>query len=96
MTSYRVVVTRVGATVVLRSGVEKTSLVLHKELSFWSGVVCAVPEAIAVEKEEQNACQASAGLGQSSPQGICHEVGSARKTRRSARTAMEASHRERR
>ena len=37
--------------------------VLHKEPSFWSGVVCAVPEAIDVDKEEQNACQAFAGPG---------------------------------
>ena len=64
---------------------------LHREPPFWPGIVCSVPEAIDVDKEEQKACQAWQGQG--SPQGICHDVGSARKTRRSARNAMGASHR---
>src|ERR687884_461719 len=57
MTSYRVVVTRVGASFVLIAGVESLSLWCMGNLPPGLGVVCAVSCALDTYREEQKTCQ---------------------------------------
>ena len=77
----------------LRSGVEKTSLSCIENRPSGLGAYARCLKRL-LWREGQKACQTSAGPGQGSPQGGCHAVGNARKTRKSTRSAMEASHRE--
>src|SRR5215471_10980773 len=97
MTSYSVVVTRVGAASVLIAGVESISLWCMGNLPPVLGVVCAVSCALDRHQEEQKACQAAVASGQGARWGTRHAVRRARKTRRracSVRRAVEASHRD--
>src|SRR2546423_94560 len=95
ITSYRVVVTRVGASSVLIAGVESISLRCMGNLPPVLGVACAVSCALDIHREEQKACQAAVASGQGSRWGKRHAVRRASKTRRRTfyvRRAVEASH----
>src|SRR6266536_853614 len=85
MTSYSVVVTRVGASAVLSASVGDISLRCMGDLPVVLGVACAVPYTIDIDREEQKACQTSQETSQSARQGACHAARSPRKTRRGVR-----------
>src|SRR5919198_4683986 len=66
MTSYSVVVTRVGASSVLIAGVEHILLWCMGDLPSVLGVACAASCALDIHREEQKACQAAVASGQGS------------------------------
>src|SRR5437016_2818709 len=95
MTSYSVVVTRVGASSVLIAGVESLSLWCIGNLPPGLGVACAGSCALDIYREEQKTCQAAVASGQGSRWGKRHAVLRASTTQRrafSVRRAVEASH----
>src|SRR5262245_41542282 len=97
MTSYSVVVTRVGASSILIAGVESLSLWCMGDLPPVLGVACAVSCALDRHQEEQKACQAAVASGQGSRWGQRHAVRRASTTQRrtcSVRRAVGASHRD--
>jgi len=95
ITSYRVVVTRVGASSVLIAGVESLSLWCMGNFPPGLGVACAGSCAFDRHRAEQKACQAAVASGQGARWGKRHAVRRASKMRRGAfsvRRAVAASH----